>query len=43
MELFDTFGQQTRLRFENFERNPKLDPARFKFAPPKGADVIGGE
>lgn len=43
MELFDTFGQQTRLRFENLERNPRLDGARFRFTPPKGADVIGGE
>lgn len=41
MELFDPFGQRTVLRFSNFTRNPKLDPASFRFEPPKGADVLG--
>jgi outer membrane lipoprotein carrier protein len=41
MELVDGFGQTTVLRFKALERNPKLDPALFRFAPPKGADVIG--
>ena len=41
MELTDTFGNVTMLTFGNFERNPALDPAQFKFVPPKGADVIG--
>ncbi len=41
MELVDQFGQTTRLRFTNFERNPKLDPATFRFTPPKGADLLG--
>jgi len=41
MELRDTFGNVTMLTFGRFERNPALDPAQFRFVPPKGADVIG--
>ena len=41
MELKDSFGQTTIIRFEKLERNPKLPAGLFKFAPPKGADVIG--
>jgi len=41
MELTDNFGQTTVLRFTNLARNPKVDPAEFRFAPPKGADVLG--
>lgn len=41
MELVDQFGQTTRLRFSNLQRNPKIDPGTFRFTPPKGADVLG--
>jgi outer membrane lipoprotein carrier protein len=41
MELKDSFGQTTTIRFDKLERNPKLGAESFKFAPPKGADVIG--
>ncbi len=41
MELKDSFGQTTRIRFTNFERNVTLDAATFRFTPPKGADVVG--
>src|SRR5262245_24008175 len=41
MELVDHFGQTTLLRFSNLQRNPKVDPAEFKFTPPKDADVLG--
>lgn len=41
MELVDNFGQRTELRFTDFRRNPRIDPAQFRFVPPKGADVIG--
>jgi len=41
MELVDHFGQTTKLRFTNMTRNPKVDPAEFRFTPPKGADVLG--
>ena len=41
MELVDHFGQTTVLRFSNLVRNPQIDPATFRFSPPKGADVLG--
>jgi outer membrane lipoprotein carrier protein len=41
MELTDNFGQTTRLRFFNLQRNPRVDPEEFSFKPPPGADVLG--
>lgn len=41
MELSDAFGQRTELVFTALERNPRLAPELFSFAPPPGADVIG--
>lgn len=41
MELADSFGQTTVLKFTVLHRNPKLDAALFRFVTPKGADVIG--
>lgn len=41
MELFDFFGQRTTLKLSKFARNPSIPAAKFKFTPPKGADVIG--
>ncbi len=41
MELFDTFGQRTLLKFGRMVRNPSIPAARFSFTPPKGADIIG--
>jgi outer membrane lipoprotein carrier protein len=41
MRLTDAFGQTTRLTFTTFERNVAIDPERFRFVPPKGADVVG--
>jgi outer membrane lipoprotein carrier protein len=41
MELVDNFGQTTRLRFSNLQRNPKVDAAEFRFEPPKGVDILG--
>lgn len=41
MELVDTFGQLTLLRFSTFRRNAPIDAAAFRFFPPKSADVIG--
>ena len=40
MELADAFGQLTRLRFAEVERNPVLEPGLFQFTPPEGADVF---
>lgn len=41
MELKDSFGQTTVIRFANLQRNPKIAANTFKFTPPKGTDVIG--
>jgi outer membrane lipoprotein carrier protein len=41
MEMVDHFGQTTVLRFTGVVRNPQIDPATFRFTPPKGADVLG--
>jgi len=43
MELKDSFGQTTLLRFSNLERNPSLGGSLFRFSPPKGADVISDD
>lgn len=37
----DAFGLRTEISFTDIQRNPELDPALFKFAPPAGSDVIG--
>jgi outer membrane lipoprotein carrier protein len=41
MQLADKLGQTTNLEFSQLERNPALDPSRFTFTVPPGADVIG--
>jgi chaperone LolA len=41
MELHDAFGNHTVLRFSELLKNPPLSAQRFKFVPPKGADVLG--
>lgn len=42
LELEDSFGQITRLRLFDLERNPELDPALFEFNVPEGVDVLEG-
>jgi outer membrane lipoprotein carrier protein len=42
MQLADKLGQTTRLEFTDVQRNPVMDPSRFTFTVPPGADVIGG-
>jgi outer membrane lipoprotein carrier protein len=41
MELRDSFGQTTLIKFSQLERNPKLSAEQFRFTPPPGADVVG--
>lgn len=41
MELQDSFGQTTLIRFSALERNPSLPPASFRFVPPAGVDIVG--
>ena len=40
MELVDTLGQKTDIRFSNIQVNPALPASQFEFTPPKGVDVI---
>ena len=41
MDLQDSFGQTTHVRFSRLERNPTLPASTFKFTPPAGVDVVG--
>ena len=41
MQIVDVFDQRTRLVFMDVKRNESVEPARFKFAPPEGIDVVG--
>jgi len=40
MELKDSFGATSVLKFTSFQRNPPLGATHFKFEVPKGADVV---
>lgn len=40
VEILDSFGQRSLLRFANFAANAPIAPERFRFVPPAGADVI---
>jgi len=41
LEMVDGFGQTTRVTLRNSKENIRIDPARFRFTPPKGVDVVG--
>lgn len=40
LEITDSFGQRSLLRFSNWQPNVTLPAERFRFAPPPGTDVI---
>jgi outer membrane lipoprotein carrier protein len=40
LEIVDAFGQRSMLNFSNVTANPRIAEERFRFVPPKGADVI---
>jgi outer membrane lipoprotein carrier protein len=40
LEILDSFGQKSSLRFSGFVANPAMEPGSFQFKPPAGADVI---
>jgi outer membrane lipoprotein carrier protein len=42
LDIFDRFGQSTRIRLENIERNPAIEPSVFEFEVPEGVDVLEG-
>lgn len=41
MSMDDALGQQTRISFSGWQRNPAFAPGLFRFVPPPGTDVIG--
>lgn len=40
VEIVDSFGQRSALRFTDLQTNVTIDPERFRFTPPPGADVL---
>jgi outer membrane lipoprotein carrier protein len=40
LEILDSFGQRSTLRFAKLQANPQLPTATFQFKPPAGADVL---
>lgn len=40
MDITDSFGQTTQLKFSNLQRNPVIEAKTFVFVPPKGVDVV---
>jgi len=40
LEMVDSFGQRSSLRFTGFQANAGLEPSSFQFKPPAGADLI---
>lgn len=40
MQLKDSFGNETTIRFNNVNSKPNLSRSLFKFTPPKGVDVL---
>lgn len=40
MQLKDSFGNETTIRFSNLNMKPNLSRGAFKFTPPKGVDVL---
>jgi len=41
IEVVDGFGNHTRIRFSNMQRNGKLDEGLFQLKLPEGTDIIG--
>ena len=42
MQFVDALGQKSVIRFGKWQRNPAFSGSTFRFAPPKGVDVIDG-
>lgn len=40
LRLMDSFGQTTRITLSDVRENVHVDPARFRFTPPPGVDVL---
>lgn len=42
MQVIDTLGQRTEIRFSGWEKNPAFDPGTFRYVPGEGVDVVDG-
>jgi len=40
LDMTDSFGQRSVLRFGDMAVNGRIAPERFRFTPPAGADVL---
>lgn len=43
MQVVDALGQRTEISFSGWKRNPAFGAGTFRYTPPRGVDVIGGE
>jgi outer membrane lipoprotein carrier protein len=43
MHILDALGQRTEIVFTGWKRNPVFPGKTFRFTPPKGVDVVGGQ
>lgn len=43
MRIIDGLGQRTDIGFSGWKRNPAFAASTFRFSPPKGVDIVGGE
>lgn len=41
MDVTDALGQRTKIAFREWKRNPAFAASTFRYAPPKGVDVVG--
>ena len=40
LDILDSFGQRSLIRFTGMQLNPALPAGTFQFKPPAGADVL---
>jgi len=43
MEVVDAFGQRIQMAFSQWQRNPEFTADTFRFTPPEGVDIVGGD
>ena len=43
MAFTDLLGQRTEIVFASWKRNPAFAAGTFRYVPPKGVDVVGGD
>lgn len=43
MQVIDALGQKTQIEFTSWQHNPAFAAGTFRFNPPKGVDVVGGD